>query len=247
MNLETTVVTDTPTQNPVSEVTDTPDIVTPEAEGQTPPEVAKVELSDAEKEVKALKRRIDRMTQQKYQLSAENETLRRPAEQPSPTPDPYTPDQLDAYVNTEANRRAATIAKDQAQGQKLQGVEAALRKSAGPAYNDFYEDLASAGPAAGVFLNTVMEMDDAAKLLSHYVTDRDALDKILQMSPIQQAVHMGRLAAKLDADKQAPKRSSAPTPLSPIKGGAVSSEPDINDTARWIKWSNEQDSVRRKR
>lgn len=247
MNQETIVSPDVETQNQTSDAIEKPEIVAPEAEGQEPAEVPKPELSDAEKEVKALKRRIDRMTQQKYQLAAENDTLRNPAEQSSPTQEQYTPDQLDAYVNSEANRRAATIAKDQMQGQKLQVVEAALRKSAGAAYNDFYEDLSSAGPAAGVFLSTVMELDEPSKLLTHFVKDRDALDKVLQMTPMQQAVHMGRLAAKLDAEKSAPTRSSAPQPLSPVKGGAVSSEPDINDTARWIKWSNEQDVQKRKR
>lgn len=247
MNQETTVSPDAETQNPAPDVVETPELTTPEAEGQEPQEVAKPELSDAEKEVKALKRRIDRMTQQKYQLSAENDSLRRPAEQTRPTQEQYTPDQLDAYVNNEANKRAATIAKDQVAGQKLQTVEAALRKSAGAAYNDFYEDLSSAGPAAGVFLNTVMELDDATGLLSHFVKDRDALDKVLQMTPLQQAAHMGRLSARLEAEKTTSTRSNAPAPLKPVKGGAVSSEPDIGDTSRWIKWSNEQDSLKRKR
>ena len=245
MTEENQVVSDTTTQNPVPEAIETPEIVAPETEGQEPPEPDKPELSDAEKEVKALKRRIDRMTQQKYQLSAENQSLRRPAEQPSQQTDQFTPDQLDAFINSEANKRAGSIAKDQVQAQKLDTVEAALRKSAGAGYQDFYEDLSSAGQAGSVLLGTAMEMEDSARLLTYFVNDREAFDKCLDMTPIQQAAYMGKLSARLDADK--PTRSKAPTPLTPVRGGAVSGEPDINDTSRWIKWSNEQDAIKRKR
>lgn len=217
---ETEVAPDVATINPAPEAIETPEVVAPDTEGQEPPEDEKPQLSDAEKEVKALKRRIDRMTQQKYQTAAENDHLRRqPAEQPDQQGN-YTAAQVNAYVNTEANKRAATIARDQAADQKLQAVEAALRKSAGASYNDFYEDLASAGPAAGVFLNTVMEMDDAAKVLTHFVTDREALDQVLRMTPLKQAAHMGQLSARLEAGKS--NVSTAPKPLTPLTSRSAS-------------------------
>lgn len=246
MTTETIVSPDAETQNPAPEAIETPEIVAPETEGQEPQDDKPPQLTEAERKIKLDQRQIDRLTARKYKLTAEVEAMQsRLVEQPRQQTDQFTPDELDAFINTEANKRAGTIAKDQVHSQKMDKVEADLRKSAGAGYQDFYDDLKSAGQAGSVLLGTAMEMDDSSRLLSYFVNDRDALDKCLDMTPIQQAAYMGKLSARLDADK--PTRSKAPTPLTPVRGGAVSGEPDINDTARWIKWSNEQDAIKRKR
>jgi hypothetical protein len=245
---ETIVAPDATTLNPASEVTETPEIVTPEeAVGQEPQEEAKPQMSDAEKEVKALKRRIDRMTQQKYQLSAENETLRRqPAEQTrqeQPDFSQLTPAQVDALIEQRADERLSS----QTQMQRTSVIDAQLQKKVGAALPEFYAEIQSAGKAGASLVNAAIELDDAADVLAYLSKDSDELDKVLALSPIKQAAHLGRLSARIEAEKSAPKRSNAPIPLSPVKGAARSSEPDINDTARWIKWSNEQDANKRKR
>lgn len=248
MNEETIVAPDAATQNPAPEAIETPEIVAPEtAEGQEPQEPAKQELSDAEKEVKALKRRIDRMTQQKYQLSAENDNLRRqPAEQPRQEPQDFsqlTAAQIEALVEQRANERLSSQTLNERTGK----VDAQLQKAIGADLPGFYEEIQAAGNAGASLVKAAIELDDAADILAFLARDADELDKVLALSPIKQAAHMGRLSARLEAEKSAPKRSNAPAPLTPVKGSAKSSEPDINDTARWIAWSNEQDANKRKR
>lgn len=212
MTTENQVPTDAETQNPAPEVVETPELTTPDAEGQEP-QVEPPELSDAEKENKALKRRIDRMTHQKYQLQDELHTARtRRVEQPSQTQEPqqFNPQQIDAYVQ----QRAQEIAHGQTLNQKLDTVEASVRKTVGKAaYDDFYEDLKSAGESAGLLLETALELDDSEKVMTHFVNDREEFDRVLQMKPRQQAIYMGQLSARLTTPSRI---NTAPKPLTPV-------------------------------
>ena len=220
MTIENLVPTDAETQNPAPEVVETPELTTPDADGLEPQEEAKPQLSDAEKEAKALRRRVDRLTQQKYQLAAENQNLRtRPAEQIDQTREPqFGQDRFDAAVQ----QRAEQIAQGQTTAKRLDTVNAELKKSAGESYDDFIDDLESAGSAASVFLNTALELDDASKVLTHFVNDRDALDEVLRMSPVRQAAYMGRLSARLENETGKPKVSTAPKPLTPLTSRSTS-------------------------
>ncbi len=220
MNEENQVSPDAETQNPAPEVVETPEVTTPEAEVQEPQEEAKPQLSDAEKEAKALKRRIDRLTQQKYQLAAENENLRtRPVEQIDQTQEPQF---SQARFDAEVQRRAEQIAQGQTTAKKLDSIDAELKKAAGASYDDFVDELQSAGKSATVFLNTALELDDATKVLTHFVNDRDALDEVLRMSPVRQAAYMGRLSARLETEAGKPKVSTAPKPLTPLTSRGTS-------------------------
>jgi len=212
MTIENTVPTDAETQNPAPEVIESPELITPDAEGQEPL-VEPPELSDAEKENKALKRRIGRITQQKYQLQDELQTARNlPAEQQRQTQEPqqYTQQQYDSDVR----KAAQELNRGQSMNQKLDSVEGKVRKTVGEAaFNDFYEDLKSAGEAAAILLETALELDDSEKVMTHFVNDRDECDRVLQMSPKKQAIYMGQLSARLATR---PSINSAPKPLTPI-------------------------------
>lgn len=221
MTTENQVPTDAETLNPAPEVVETaPEVTTPDAEVKEPQEEAKTQLSDAEKEAKALKRRIDRLTQQKYQQAAEIEHLRtRPVEQIDQTQEPQF---SQARFDAEVQRRAEQIAHGQTTAKRLDSVNAELKQSAGASYDDFIDELESAGKAASVFLNTALELDDASKVLTHFVNDRDALDEVLRMSPVRQAAYMGRLSARLETETGKPKVSTAPKPLTPITSRGTS-------------------------
>lgn len=238
MTDETIVAPDAATQNPAPEVTTDETVETNEAPVETPE--TKPELSAAEKEAKALRRRVDRLTQQKYQMAAELETARHRPEQPQDDDG-----QLTARIQSEARKLAAEMTKKQSLEQRSASIEAELKKAVGDGLPDFYDELQSAGPAATVFLQTAFELDDAAKVLAHFAGDRDELDRVLQMSPVKQAAFMGRLSARLETEKSAPKTSSAPKPLSPVKSSATAGMPDPSDTERYIAWRREQRSKQR--
>lgn len=235
MTIENQVASDSATQINETAATITPEIVAPDVEGQEPQELTKVEapaeLTDAQKEAKALRRRVDRMTQQKYQLVIENQQLRnRPAEQRDPTQEP----QFDArQLDVEIQRRAEQIAHGQTHAKKLDEVEAEIIKNAGDSsYKDFMEDLESAGKPAQELVNIVLELEDSAKLLTHFVNDRDELDRVLKMSPARQAAHMGKLSAQLE---NKPRVSAAPKPLEPLSA---------RTTARTTSTGSDEDMVR---
>lgn len=213
MTIENTVSPDAETLNPAPEVIETPELITPDAEGQEPTVEPPPELSDADKEIKALKRRIDRMTSQKYQLQDDLQTARsRPIEQQSQPQEPqqYTQQRYDSDVQSAARE----LNRGQSLNQKLDTVEAAVRKTVGkPAYDDFYEDLKSAGESAAVLLETALELDDSEKVMTHFVNDREEFDKVLQMKPRQQAIYMGQLSARLTTPSRI---NTAPKPLTPI-------------------------------
>lgn len=226
MTLENTVSTGEETQNPTPEIVEPPEVTTPDAEGQEPQQ-EKPQLSDAEREAKALKRRVDRLTQQKYQLAAEVENLRRrpAAEQEDRRQEPIDPATFDAEVQ----RRAEQLARQQSTAQKVDLIEAELKKTVGASYDDFIDELQSAGPAARVLMNNALELDDSAKLLAHLAGDREELDRVLRLSGTKQAAYLGRLSERLET-KKTPAVSTAPRPLTPITSRTASrSSPTLGD------------------
>ena len=250
----TTEVQDSPapeSQIPASEATTTPEIVAPETPETQEPQDNEAKTSDAEKEARAKQRRIDRLTSNVYRERAENEQLRKSleqfqrqsAEQPGQDAHQLTAAQIEALVEQRANERLSSQTLNERTGK----VDAQLQKAIGADLPGFYEEIQAAGNAGASLVKAAIELDDAADILAFLAKDGDELDKVLSLSPIKQAAYMGRLSARIEAEKSAPKRSNAPAPLSPVKGSAKSSEPDINDTARWIAWSNEQDANKRKR
>ncbi|MBI2725403.1 MAG: hypothetical protein HYX42_04050 [Polaromonas sp.] len=259
MTTETQVASDAATQINAAELAQTLEVAKPEAaDGQAPQEEAKDESGDkpqltpAEKEAAAKQRRIDRLTRTTYEMRAETNLLReqlerlqsRPVEQPDQTQEtPLTQAEFDKRVTA----RAQEMVSNQTTGQRADAVEAKLKKSLGDGLKDFYGDVEAAGPAGKSLLRNAIELDEAADVLTYLGKNPDELDKVLELSPARQLAHMGKLAARIELEKTAPKRSSAPTPLTPVKGGSTSTEPPISDTKRWIEWSNAQDAIKRKR
>lgn len=253
MTTETEVSPSAETQINAPEVTETSEVVKPNAEVDTPQEqpAEKVELSDAEKEARAKQRRIDRLTRNTYELRAQNEQLARTLEQMQrqPVEQHEQGGQLsEAQINELVERRASEKIQHQTIQQRTASVDAELQKIVGAALPDFYDEIKQAGAAGSSLVQAAIELDDAPAVLAYLAKNVGEFDKVIELSPLRQAAFLGKLSAKLESEKTAPKRSAAPEPIAPIKGAVVKSdEPDINDTARWIAWSNKQDELKRKR
>lgn len=251
MTTENQVSAGEETQINTPEVTETTEVVKPEVESQEPQEKTETEpvLSDAEKDARAKQRRIDRLTRNNYETRAEVEQLRKTLEQMQQTGEQpsqdgqLTPQQIDDMVE----KRTAERLNSQTFNQRTYTVDKELQKTVGAGLPEFYDDLKQAGYAGTTLVQAAIELDDSAVVLAYLAKNPDEFDKVIELSPLKQAAALGKLSAKLESDKAKPTRSSAPTPITPVKGTATSDEPDINDTARWIAWSNKQDARKRNR
>lgn len=218
MNVENTVDSGDATQTTPDVSAVNPEIAVLENPDGQEPQVKPVELTPVEKENQALKRRIDRLTGRKYELEGQVRNLQqKPAEQRA-EPLNVDPAELDKYVD----QRAREIARGSAMNDKLDQVEATVKKSVGTAvFNDFTEDLRSYGNAAGVLLESLLELDDSAPVMTHLVNDRAEFDKVIAMSEKKQAIYLGKLSSEIKAVKPRPV-SGAPKPLTPVGAGAKS-------------------------
>lgn len=106
------------------------------------------------------------------------------------------------------------------------------------------EVLASMGATDNAaFMEALLEMPNATKIVAHLSDDVDTLNSLLGKSPAAMAAAMGRLDAELGRAPVQPL-SNAPRPTKPITTPAVVAEPDIHDEklsmAEWVKLRNKQ-------
>lgn len=106
------------------------------------------------------------------------------------------------------------------------------------------EVLASMGATDNAaFMEALLEMPNATKIVAHLSDDVDTLNSLLGKSPAAMAAAMGRLDAELGRAPVQPL-SNAPRPTKPITTPAVVPEPDIHDEklsmAEWVKLRNKQ-------
>lgn len=236
--------------NPL-EVTQTQELVKPETTESLEPQDKtdeKPELSEAEKDARAKQRRIDRLTRNQYESRAEIEQLRKALERQQPVErigqgEPLSHEQIEEIVAKRVNQQVTA----QTMNQRTAQVDKELQKSLGADLNNFYDDLKQAGRAGASLIEAAIELDDSSKVLAYLAKNPEEFDNVVELTPLKQAAYLGRLSAKLEGEKAQPTRSSAPAPITPVKGTATSDEPDINDTARWIAWSNKQDARKRNR
>lgn len=227
-----------------------PEVVEPEKVAEDTPAKTpeQIRIEELEREAKAKQRRIDRLTREKYERQARQEV--------APTPEPeqqeprYTEQDVDRIAaekvaRLQANQRANAIASEGEQlfpdfGDKVRAVTEEIA-------------LFDAKGLPTPFMEVVYDSDKPAAVLNYLGENPDEVAEIAAMSPARQARRIAQIEAKLDTKpaattpKPAPKVSAAPEPIKPVKAAAQSDEPDINDTAAWIAWSNARDQSRRKK
>lgn len=80
--------------------------------------------------------------------------------------------------------------------------------------------------------NFIMQSDNGAKLVYHLGNNLDVAYRIAQSDPINAAVELGLISAKLSASQGAAQVSNAPMPVKTISGsGAVVNPQDEDETA----------------
>lgn len=204
-------------------------------EGTEPPQ--KPELTAAEREAKALKRRVDRLTREKYETQAELQQLRqRPAEpQESAT----------QLTEQEVNRRAHQIAEAKAFTDRCNEIARVGAKDF-PDFMDKFAELSAEIPTfkdnrPTPFMEAILDSDSPAALLHHIASNPDLADELADLSPRQQVRRLALIERDMGAKDTPPKSSSAPKPIQPVKPTAAAAGPDPGkDPEAWIAWRNAQ-------
>ena len=257
-NTQSDVVVDS---SPQVEVVEPIEAETVETESEQP----EVEAKEVEKEhdesslPEGVKKRIDKVTRQKYEaiaeanrLKAEIEALKAQSAPKQTEPQMQDFDTFEDYTNALAeykyNQKTQAQAQQynqQAQAQKVaQEWQSKVEKvrAVAPDFDAVFNNVASI-EFAPMALEAVAEHPKGAEIAYMLGKDVGEAYRIAALPPYQQLMAIGELAAKTNVPK--PKTvSTAPAPVKPVSGGASNSAPPA-DMDEWVKWRNNQ--IRQKR
>jgi DNA segregation ATPase FtsK/SpoIIIE-like protein len=232
---------------------------------ETESEQTEVEAKEAEKEhdesslPEGVKKRIDKVTRQKYEAIAESNRLKAELEQlraqfapKQEAPDISQFDTMDDYVEALTEYKLQQKAQSAQSQQAKQTQEQAIAqdwvakvekaRSVAPDFDEVFSNVADV-PFAQVALDAVAQHPKGAEIA--YILGKDPSEayRIAALAPYQQLMAIGEVAARANLPK--PKTvSTAPAPVKPVSGGASNSAPPA-DMDEWVKWRNNQ--IRQKR
>ena len=254
MNTETNAAPDVAADTATSEPVETQEVTTPESnEASTPETDAKPEAADdADKSLKRLQRRIDRVTAARYQAEAEARQLREQLQQYSQR---ETPTQEEQQIRPEdieriANERAKQIRELETVSKRSHEIRDALVKEVGQ--GSLSQILAAVTEEAGPLAHedgrwtplgeAIADSEQPAKLLAYLGKNPEAAESLQGLT----AAQLGRRIARMEAEMSTPKPSKAPRPLDPIKGQSeVTKDPAEMSDKEFAAWRREQIAKRR--
>lgn len=228
-----------------------------ETEGGQP----EVETKEAEKEPdesslpEGVKKRIDKVTRQKYEAvaeanryKAELEQLRAQLAPKQEAPDISQFDTLDEYVEAVAEYKY----QNNMLSEQEKNVDRAIEQRVSREWTAKVEKVRSVAPDFDAVFNNVASIEFAPMALEAiaghkkgaeiaYMLGKDLSEayRIAALRPAEQLMAIGELAAKTNLPK--PKTvSSAPPPVKTVSGGNVTTDPSKMSTSDYIKWRNDQ-------
>jgi hypothetical protein len=236
---------------------ETPETVEP-VENQETKEPEQTETTEDDENSDSLpngvKKRIDKLTRQKYEaiaeknrLQAEIEQLRAQIAPKQEAPDISQFDTLDEYVEAVAeyklNQKTQTAQSQHAQQTQAQAqaqdwvAKVDKVRSVAPDFDAVFNNVASI-EFAPMALEAVAQHPKGAEIAYMLGKDIGEAYRIAALPPSQQLMAIGEIAARTNVPK--PKTvSSAPAPIKPVQGGASNSSPPA-DIDEWMKWRNDQ-------
>ena len=245
----------------VEEVVESPIVEVVETEGEQPKvEADKQEDEDDDSSLpNGVKKRIDKVTRQKYEAVAESNRLKAELEQlraqiapKQEAPDISQFDTLDDYVEAVAEYKY----QNNMLSEQEKNVERAIEQRVAREWTAKVEKVRSVAPDFDAVFNNVASIEFSPIALEAvsqhpkgaeiaYMLGKDVGEayRIAALPPYQQLMAIGEIAARTNVPK--PKTvSTAPTPVKPVQGGSSNSAPP-SDMDEWIKWRNNQ--LRQKR
>jgi hypothetical protein len=236
------------------------------AEGKEPPkegegeQPAKKEKTPEQREIDRLRRRVDNLTRQKYELRASVPQAQQERTPQAGDDEPLTLSraELQKMVAEQAKQLAPSINEQRAVIEHRQGIVKALAKEWGQEefdakaseLDEVFNGLADAQGRPKPATDAIFEADNP-KAVIEYLTDPDNADeaeRIARLPAVRAGREIARLEAKLEAEKAKakPKPSNAPKPLEAVKGGGVpAGMPNPSDTKAYIAWANAQERAAR--
>lgn len=226
---------------------------------------AKPEKTAEQREMARLRRRIDSLTRQKYELRAAVSPAQQQQQQQQNTeadddePVSMTRAELQRHIAEQAKQLAPALTQQQAVADRRQGIVTSLAKEWGAEkfdtlasdLDDVFGGLADRSGMPKPATDAIFESDNPKGLIE-YLTDPDNVEeaeRIATMSPIQAGRAIARIEDKITAAGKAgkPKPSSAAAPLEAPRNGAgkTSSMPDPSNTKAYIVWANAQEQAKR--
>lgn len=225
---------------------------TVEKQPESTPEQDAKAAEDAKQ--KAIQKRFDRLTKEKYEAKARADYLEGIVNQGSQKQQESKQDgrpQQSQYSSAEDFVEALTDWKleqreqvsKQAESHKAQQSEAQkIDKifSDAEALGDFdRDDFAESVKITQTMADAIKESDVAAKVVAHLYANPEEAERIAGLSNARQAVELGKLEVKLSATQ--PKVSKAPPPIDPIGKGKASNESlDTDDMEAFIAQRRKQ-------
>lgn len=251
---EAQVAPDAATEIPASEVlaNETPDIATPETTEDTPEQTATQE-DPADKSLKRMERRINRVSAARYQAEAaarlareESEALKtRLAQYEQPAQSPRQQQQVDpmalareiAHVERVAEKSNDIVKVGQKSYQDFMPTVKVLAEEVG----ELFDEIGRPKPV----MEAVLDSEKPAELLYFLGKNPDLASELVGLSPAQLGRRIARLETQM-ADQAKPKTSAAPRPLDPVRGGSSDTElrSDLS-TDEWMRRREKQLKERR--
>jgi len=217
---ETPQPTPEPAPEPQATETPVPEQTAPEAAPEPAPRSKQADRRYAAITAQ-LRFEAQRATDAERRAAAAEELLR--AANPDAAPRQTVP-QVDVET------RAQQLLAERAFNAKLQAVKLAGDKEFGTeGWNEKTTYLQNMGAQTPEFLHALVELPNAARIVSVLADDPDTLTDLLAKSPTAMAAALGRMDAKMENDaapKPAARVSAAPRPPVPIQQGAVLREVD---------------------
>lgn len=234
-----------------------------EGEGNAASVEQQKEKTAEQRELARLRRRVDNLTRQKYELRAAvtpaQQQQQQHADENDDEPVSMTRAELQRHIAEQAKQLAPALTQQQAVVDRRQGVVTSLAKEWGAEkfdtlasdLDDVFGGLADRSGAPKPATDAIFESDNPKGLIE-YLTDPDNADeaeRIATMSAIQAGRAIARIEDKIAAAGKAgrPKPSNAAAPLEAPRNGAgkTSSMPDPSNTKAYIAWANAQERAQR--
>jgi hypothetical protein len=218
---------------------------------------------DPAKLPKGVQKRIDKLTQQRYEREArireleaqisENERKAQ-ASQPDPDPSQFNTweEYLDAKVEFEAGKKVRDIEQQRTIQQKNAERFASFNdradaiRQANPDYDAVLQS--AAVNVSQAVMETILESDDGPAVAYHLAKNPTELYRLNAMSERQQVLELGRISARLSAKVPERKVTQAPPPAPAVKatGSGSKSVSDMTDK-EYADFRKRQDAQRKRR
>jgi hypothetical protein len=248
------VAPDAATEIPASEelANETPDIATPETT-EDPLEQTATQDDPADKSLKRMERRINRVSAARYQAEAvarqareESEALKaRLAQYEQPAQSPRQQQQVDpmalareiAHVERVTEKSNDIVRVGQKSHQDFMPTVKVLAEEVG----ELFDEVGRPKPV----MEAVLDSDKPAELLYFLGKNPDLASELVGLSPAQLGRRIARLETQM-AEQAKPKTSAAPRPLDPVRGGSSDNElrSDLS-TDEWMRRREKQLKERR--